>query len=184
MGSDQVWNSHFVKSDTSFLLGFAPVNKPKMSFSSSFAVDYVLDEYKETYAKLLSQYSYIGVRERSSIELVKSLTGKDAVLVCDPSLLLSREEWLPMSEEASICLPKKYILAYVLGYSFNPYPYIDSIIDEVQQQLGLEVIYLNGNKRDYFKKNSRVLKATGPLEFLKLLQPVKSQIASIKLVFP
>lgn len=167
-GSDQVWNSNFVKGDTSFLLGFAPVYKPKISYSSSFAVDYVLDEYRETYSKLLAQYSFIGVRERSSIELVKDLTGKDAVLVCDPSLLLSKEEWLPMTEDARVRLPKKYILAYILGYSFNPYPYIDSIIDRVQKELGLEVIYINGSKRDYFKKNSRVLKTTGPLEFLKL----------------
>lgn len=167
-GSDQVWNSNFVKGDTSFLLGFAPTYKPKMSFSSSFAVDYVLDEYKETYSNLLKQYSFIGVREQSSIELVKRLTGKDAVLVCDPSLLLSKEEWMPMTVDAKINLPKKYILAYILGYSFNPYPYIDNIIDKVQRELGLEVIYINGSKRDYFKKNSHVLKTTGPLEFLKL----------------
>ena len=167
-GSDQVWNSNFVKSDTSFLLGFVPVDKPKISFSSSFAVDYVLDEYKETYSKLLEQYSFIGVREQSSIELVKRLTGKDAVLVCDPSLLLSKDEWLVMAEDARINLPKKYILAYILGYSFNPYPYIDNIIEKVQKELDLEVIYINGSKRDYFKKNSRVLKTTGPLEFLKL----------------
>ena len=167
-GSDQVWNSNFVKGDTSFLLGFVPAYKPKMSFSSSFAVDYVLDEYRETYSKLLAQYSFIGVRERSSIELVRDLTGKDAVLVCDPSLLLSKEEWQPMTEDARVRLPKKYVLAYILGYSFNPYPYIDSIIDRVQKELGLEVIYINGSKRDYFKKNSRVLKTTGPLEFLKL----------------
>ena len=167
-GSDQVWNSNFVKGDTSFLLGFAPEGSPKMSYSSSFAVDYVLNEYIGTYRELLKLYTFIGVREQSSLKLIKQLIGRDATLVCDPSLLLSKEEWLPMVDDARIDLPEKYILVYILGYSFNPYPYVDYIIENVQHKLDMEVIYLNGGKRDYFKRNSRVIKSSGPLEFIKL----------------
>ena len=139
-----------------------------MSYSSSFAVDYVLNEYIGTYRELLKLYTFIGVREQSSLKLIKQLIGRDVTLVCDPSLLLSKEEWLPMVDDARIDLPEKYILVYILGYSFNPYPYVDYIIENVQHKLDMEVIYLNGGKRDYFKRNSRVIKSSGPLEFIKL----------------
>jgi hypothetical protein len=47
-GSDQVWNSNFTKNDTSFLLSFIE-EKKKIAYASSFAVDYVIENYKSNY---------------------------------------------------------------------------------------------------------------------------------------
>ena len=168
-GSDQVWNSRFTKSDTTFLLSFAPDTCKKISYASSFAIDYVIDEYKPDYVRFLSQYSHISVRESSGISLVKSLVGKSAELVCDPTLLLTKKEWYPLVEQSKIRINKPYILVFMLSYSFDPYPEVANIINKVHNDLGYHIVFLSGRKQDYFHKDATVIKSAGPCEFLHLL---------------
>lgn len=176
-GSDQVWNTNFIKDDNSFLLSFVN-NVTKVSYSSSFAVDYVKDEFKVNFKKYLSQYKAISVREQSGISLVKELTGKDAKLVCDPTLLLSEEEWLPLIAESKIKISRPYLLVFILTYSFNPYPEVNRIIEAVQKNLGLHTVVLNGNKYDYMRKDTTVIKNAGPCEFLQLIHDASFVITS------
>lgn len=176
-GSDQVWNSNFTKSDTSFLLSFIE-GKKKIAYASSFAVDYVIENYKEEYKNYLSKYEHISVRENSGTALVKELTGKDAIQVCDPTLLLSEEEWLPLIKESKIKIDKPYLLVFMLTYSYNPYPEVNHIIETIQNKLGLHTIVLSGNKFDYLRKNTTVIKNAGPNEFLYLFKNASFIITS------
>ena len=176
-GSDQVWNTNFTKRDTTFVLSFVK-DKKKISYSSSFAVDYVKEESIKDFQYYLSLYTKISVRERSGISLVKDLTGRSATMVCDPTLLLSKEEWFPLANKANIRIQKPYLLIFMLTYSYNPYPKVNRIIDEVQQKLGIHTIILSGNKYDYLKKNTTVIKNAGPLEFLYLLKNASFVITS------
>lgn len=176
-GSDQVWNSNFTKGDTTFLLSFVK-DGVKLSYASSFAVDYVVDNMVNDYGRYLSQYSAISVREFSGIDLVKHLTNKPAVWVCDPTLLLARDEWLPLINDARIKIKKPYILVFILTYSYNPYPEVNNIINFVQRSLGLHVVVLSGNKYDYMRKNTTVIKNAGPLEFLSLVEHASFVITS------
>lgn len=176
-GSDQVWNTNFTKQDTSFILSFVK-DKKKISYASSFAVDYVLEECVRDFKHYLLQYENISVREKSGIELVKNLTGKKALLVCDPTLLLTKEEWFPLAEQSKIKIDKPYFLVFILTYSYNPYPEVNHIIDAVQQKLGLHMVILSGNKYDYLRKNTTVIKNAGPLEFLYLFKNASFIITS------
>lgn len=176
-GSDQVWNTNFTKRDTSFILSFVK-GKKKISYASSFAVDYVLEECVRDFKHYLSQYESISVREKSGIELVENLTGKNALLVCDPTLLLTKEEWFPLAEQSKIKIDKPYLLVFILTYSYNPYPEVNHIIDTVQKTLGLHTVVLNGNKYDYLRKNTTVIKNAGPLEFLYLFKNASFIITS------
>ncbi len=176
-GSDQVWNTNFTKRDTSFILSFVK-DKKKISYASSFAVDYVVDECIPDFKYYLSQYDAISVREKSGIELVENLTGKRASLVCDPTMLLTKEEWFPLAEQSRIKIKKPYILVFILTYSYNPYPEVNHIIDAVQQKLGLHTVVLSGNKYDYLRKNTTVIKNAGPLEFLYLFKNASFIITS------
>lgn len=176
-GSDQVWNTNFTKRDTSFILSFVK-DKKKISYASSFAVDYVVDECIPDFKYYLSQYDAISVREKSGIGLVENLTGKRASLVCDPTLLLTKEEWFPLAEQSRIKIKKPYILVFILTYSYNPYPEVNHIIDAVQQKLGLHTVVLSGNKYDYLRKNTTVIKNAGPLEFLYLFKNASFIITS------
>lgn len=167
-GSDQVWNSRFTKHDSSFLLEFVPDRKKKCAYSSSFAYDDIPDQYIPLFERNLPRYANISVREESGIKLAKDITGRDVPVVCDPTLLLTKNEWIYFSMGAKKYTKKPYILAYLLAYSFNPFPEVDYIVQEIQRQTGYKVIYLDAGKRDYFKPNSKVVKDAGPKEFVDL----------------
>lgn len=177
-GSDQVWNSRFTKSDSSFLLEFVVNGKKKCSYSSSFAFDDIPDEYIYLFERNLPKYDKISVREESGVRLVKGIINKDVPVVCDPTLLLTDDEWSDFSKGARIYTREPYVLAYILAYSFNPFPDVDYIVEEIQRKTGLKVIYLDAGRRDYFKPNSIVVKDAGPKEFVSLFKNAKFVITS------
>ena len=169
-GSDQVWSPRHVKGNTDFMFSFAPNGAKIVSYAASFAVESIPIEYQESYAKALSRYSYITVRESFGCNLVRELTAKEAKLVCDPTLLLDKKHWNILADSAKKTEKEPYILVYILRYMFNPYPAVDSIINKVQQELGIKAIYLNGRAQDFWKPNSRIIKDSGPCEFLDLIK--------------
>lgn len=170
-GSDQVWNPRFAGGDDNFFLAFAPENKLKLSYASSFATTKVYEELKPLYAKYLSRYNSISVRETSGVDIVKELTGKEATVCCDPTILLSSEEWEKLAVQSTLKIDYKYVLVYVLGYMVgNVYDDVQKITEYVQKTLGMKVIYLVGRKEDAFRPNSRLIKDAGPSEFVYLIK--------------
>ena len=170
-GSDQVWNPRFAGTDPNFFLGFASSDKPKFSYASSFATTKIDSELVPLYSKLLSEYDEISVRESTGISIVKELTGKDATVCCDPTLLLTADEWRGLSDQSVFKLKEKYILVYILNYMIgNVSNEVQKQIDYVQQTLGFKVVYLVGRKEDAFRPNSILYKAGGPAEFIWLFR--------------
>lgn len=170
-GSDQVWNPRFAGTDPNFFLGFAPSDKPKFSYASSFATTKIDCEVAPLYSKLLSEYDEISVRESTGIGIVKELTGKDATVCCDPTLLLTADEWRDLSDQSVFILKEKFILVYILNYMIgNVSNEVQKQIDYVQQTLGYKVVYLVGRKEDAFRPNSILYKAGGPAEFVWLFR--------------
>ena len=92
-GSDQVWNTtHNGGIDKVFYLGFVPDKIPKYAYGASIGTSEIPDEYKEETSKLLSRYLAISVREKSNLELLKSIC-VESELVLDPTFLLKPNEW-------------------------------------------------------------------------------------------
>lgn len=171
-GSDQVWNPRFIKDDTNFMLSFVGKDKKKISYSSSFACKEIPKELETVYAKALAQFRRITVRETAALSIVKRLTGRDAEVVCDPVFLLSRDKWDQLiGKNRQRNYP--YILVYVLGYMFNPWPNVYAIIETVQKSLGYKVIFLNGKRGGGVIHNSEVVKDYGPIEFLQWIRYAK-----------
>ena len=167
-GSDQVWNPIHVKGDTSFMFSFGDDHVPRYAYAASFSTSRIPDEYRGRYAQALSKYKAISVRERSGVDVVKALVNKDSRIVCDPTLLLSKSQWSKLIDGNKVGYKEPYILVYVLGYAYNPYPGITNIIRKVQKCLGMRVIYLTGRFQDYFEKNSTVVRDAGPEDFINL----------------
>ena len=115
----------------------------------------------------ISKYLKISVREKSGIFIVHELVNKNAELVCDPTLLLDKEEWRILAKESCIRLNEKYILVYILDYAYDPYPHIYSRIEEIQQKIKLPIVVLSGRKQN-FLKNAKFINVVGPCEFLSL----------------
>jgi hypothetical protein len=117
VGSDQVWrpiyNYHTIKDR---FLGFcANQGVKRIAYSASFGVDNWEYTPKQTRvcSKLAKKFDAISVREESGVKLCKDHLGVDATWVLDPTLLLTKEDYLPICEEVPIC-NEKYLAVYVL----------------------------------------------------------------------
>ena len=168
-GSDQVWNPKYIGYDTSFMLSFVQGVQPKISYASSFSMAEVPEQYMDCYRHELSKYSKISVRERSGVDIVKSLLKQEVEVTCDPTLLLNKEQWLKMAESSVCEIDEPYMLIYILDYAYNPYPDIFHIIEDVHKKLNLKIVVLNGKINEYMKTHqANCINNAGPIDFVKL----------------
>lgn len=143
-GSDQIWNPQTMMGDMSYLLDFAPESSLKFSYASSFSGVNVPEKYKTDYQNNLNRLSEISVREDNGAKAVRELTGREATVVLDPTLLLDKEHWLRFADKArTVQLPDKFILCYMLGYTYNPDETMSSVLCQLQRQYGIPVVALN-----------------------------------------
>lgn len=169
-GSDQVWNPIHILNDTVFFLPFARPETPTIAYAPSFSVASIPEEFTEAIRPHIEAYDYISVREKSGLDIVRSLTHREAELVCDPTLLLTGEEWGALAERSDYPIDGPYILVYVLQYAYNPYPDICDIIAKVQQELSLPLVLLDAPVLEMKFENARFVKDAGPLDFLRLMK--------------
>lgn len=176
-GSDQVWNPRCMNGDGVFFCDFTRKGL-KASYSASFTVSDIPDSLKTAYSAYLKTYKFIGVRERSAVALVEALSGKDATVVCDPTLLLTKEDYIKLSHDSEFKKNRDpYILVYALSYAYDPYPQIDRVVDEVKKRLGYDVIYLHANSVEHYHLRKSITSA-GPSEFIDLFLNAKFIITS------
>lgn len=117
VGSDQVWNPATGATLAPYFLTFAPKDARKISYASSFGVSEIADDKKEQYKVWLNNLDYISVREDAGVDIVKTLTNRDAELVLDPTLLLNRDEWMQVKADKN--LGSGYVLIYDGNYKSN-----------------------------------------------------------------
>ena len=171
-GSDQVWNPRFVANDPVFFLDFAGAGKPRLSYAASMSNRKIGKEFEDSYKAYLQKYAAISVREESTAEIVSRMTGKNANVVCDPSLLLNKDEWLEICPKTSL-LKENYLLLYIQSYSYDPYPNIVSFTKELAKHLGLKVVILMGLREGYSIEGAATFETAGPFEFLQLFRDAR-----------
>lgn len=164
VGSDQVWNPGVYSSLLPYMLTFAPEGKKRVAYASSFGVSSIPQECQWLYKKYLSQFSYIGVREKNAVDMVKEISGKDATWVLDPTLLLNKEDWMKVVKQ-SYGEKRNYILLYEL----TPCPYILELAKHFREKKGLEIIRIckNASVEDNDSTILNIIDA-GPAEFIDL----------------
>ena len=164
-GSDQVWNPGAQSSIEPYFLTFAPDSARKISFAASFGVSEIEPNLRERYKEYLSRYDFISVREQNACDMVKQLVGKDAECVLDPTLLLTKDEWMKVARQYD-SVPEHYVLVYTLFES----PAIFSLAKKVAKEKGISVLRIT--KRAYFVSHiegiSNISDA-GPAEFISLI---------------
>lgn len=144
-GSDQVWNSVYNRGiDPVFFLSFAPEDKPKSSYSASFGREKLEEwELDETKA-MLKRYNNISVRERSALDVLKSIGIFDGQCVLDPTFLLNRDDW----RKRLVSHGEKN--KYVLIYSVEPDKHsIIKIARSIADKIGAKVYMVEWGKRPY-----------------------------------
>lgn len=177
VGSDQVWNPGIYSSLDPYFLKFAPADKKCLAYASSFGVSAIPTYAKAYYSEALKRFDAIGVREDAGVRLVKDLSGKIACWVLDPTLLLSKEEWLKVA-----ALPREISQlerGYILLYELTPCPYILQLARHVNEMLHVPVVRIckNASREDKDKSILNIVDA-GPSEFVGLFAHAKFVITN------
>lgn len=87
-GSDQIWHN----ANNFRYLTYVPDDKLKLSYAASFGKAEISDEMKQTIQPYLARFDGITVRERSGVDIIRSM-GYEVEHVLDPTLLLDMEEY-------------------------------------------------------------------------------------------
>ena len=156
-GSDQIWNYHFsFRKFNDYFLSFAE-NKKRNAISGSFGVDSLPEEWKQKYNEELSKFKNISVRESAGQTIIKDLLGIEVPVLIDPTMMLTKEEWLKVSKKPRVDCSKPYVLKYYLGDEESK-----GEIDVWAQEKGYEVYEL-------LNKEIPELYSAGPGEFVSLI---------------
>lgn len=169
-GSDQIWSTYakdfhdgfyyasFVE-DKNKLLAYAPSLGAKANYSRIFA---------DTVKPWLDKFEVLAIRETSGAEIVRNITGRDDIhTVLDPTLLLSRIQWLEFVKSNKgkyKPIKESYMLAYFLTYNEK---YLARAY-QLAHSRGMKLVCLNTCKVSK-KFADKIVIGTGPVEFLNLV---------------
>ena len=167
VGSDQLWLPVNVVADY-YTLNWVPDNVNKISYATSFGISKVPEKYRNLYKNFLERIEHVSVREEAGVKLVNELAMKDAKLVCDPTILLTKEEWNEIVPKKRI-IPEKYILCYFLGNSIE----YRKFAERLKEKTGYIIVSLN-HADEYVKYSDIFADKTpydiGPSEWINLIQ--------------
>lgn len=165
VGSDQVWNPNNGTNIAPYFLTFAPKKAKKISYASSFGVGDVNQAYYPQYKKWLNNLDYLATRESDGVEIIKEITGRDAVHVLDPTLLLGKKQW------EKILVPYESDKPYLLFFVFKKNAFAEDLAYKIQKQTGYQIIRVCKNEMPLENdKNILNIRDFGPAEFLGLYQ--------------
>lgn len=113
VGSDQLWLPSNIVADY-YTLSFVPDEVKKIAYATSFGIGTIPHGMESRYASFLSRINYLSARESSGQEIIKVSTGRDVPLVCDPTMLLEKEDWDKIATPSRL-VREKYIFCYFMG---------------------------------------------------------------------
>lgn len=115
-GSDQIWGLGRCSFGEDWAyLRFARAEQ-RVALAPSLGVDSISSRQSKRLARYVGGFDRLSVREESGARLIKEASGRDAEVICDPTLVLSATEWRALASDTLI--PEgPYVLAYLLGSS-------------------------------------------------------------------
>lgn len=162
VGSDQIWNSWDYWLDPMYFLRFCPRDK-RVAYAPSFGTDTVSPYNKNKLRRYIKGFNHVSLREESGREICLELTGKSFPVVLDPTLLLTKQEWIRSLDLQA--REGEYCLAYFLG---PPSDDAVTLIERLRQDMAITALPV---ARPCFEESE--LASAGPKEFLELLMGAK-----------
>ena len=167
-GSDQIWR----KFQRTTFKGYDPVYfgqdyvaaKRRITYAASMGpVAFDNESDKAFFKKSMQNFDAISVRESGLQTMLAEEFAITAAKVCDPTLLLSADEW-------SSLIDNRHVPAhpYILYYRLNPNSTADRFVERLSAAKGINVIEMRG-KIPVMHYGKRYHLAAGPQEFLSLL---------------
>lgn len=167
VGSDQLWRPSNIAGKY-FTLEFVPDGVRKIAYSTSFGVAKLHSSIKKHATFFLNKFDFISVRENSGKEIVDELTKKNAKVVCDPTMLLTRKDWDKHLDPVPF-VRGDYILVYIMGKS----KVHRDFVKRLQYATGLPTVaLLHGSV--YIPNDEKLFNEmpfdVGPLDFINLIK--------------
>ena len=136
VGSDQCWRPMYSPNIYTYYLDFLKDNIEikKLAYAASFGTDQweYTEEQTARCKKLIQQFDLVTVREKAAVNLVAEKLNKDAEFVLDPTLLLSKEDYIELFVGKN--LPdNKGIYTYILDDS----DWKNQVVETAKETLGL-----------------------------------------------
>ena len=168
-GSDQIWNVAF-RFNPFMFLDFAK-GKRKVAYASSIGLSDIPDEYREQVRTYLSDFSWIGVREKTAVDVLSRLLLRGDILqVLDPTFLLLPDNWIKLCNKAEYeeKIPDDYILLYLIGCNNR---YVEQV-NEVIRKTGIHtVVVVPSVENPQMRIDGAIVYGNaGPIEFVDLIR--------------
>lgn len=169
-GSDQIWVTTTLYPDPMMYLRFAPKEK-RVAYAPSLGRDFIPGYNKRILRKYINDVPCLSVREDKGYRLIKELTGREATVVVDPTLLMRSNEWDRL--KTNVELPEKYVLCYFLD---EPSDNVKASICKFAKEKNLDIVVLGKlSELDYtVKRIHRPI--AGPCEFLSIISSAQMVI--------
>lgn len=156
VGSDQVWNPGIGLNDfgKAWFLEFGNEHVKRISYAASFGMKTMSDEYESFFAPFLKKFTAVSVRESEGVGFCRRMGRGDAIHVCDPTLLLNREDYLNLlPEQAESSSPRKRsLVCYMLGHACA---FPQEAVDDFVKKNDLNVRYVpaqGAEKLNYYSQ--------------------------------
>ena len=157
-GSDQVFNLSGEYKDV-YYLHFNTFGGRKVAYAPSFGSSVFDAETKEEVSLYVKDFQALSCRENDGAEFLSKVTGTDVPVVLDPTLLLTKEDWLAVAHKPSS--PESYILVYDLNGGKN----LITIAKKVKERYKLPIVCIT-DKIEAFYHIDRQIYGAGPAEFV------------------
>lgn len=167
VGSDQLWLPVNIVANY-YTLNWVPDSVNKISYATSIGVSKIPKKYNTMYKHFLNRINYLSVREESGVKLIKQIANLDAKLICDPTILLTKNEWEKVATKEKI-VKDKYILCYFLGNNIEHRKFAEKL----KKVTGYKIVSLN-HADEYVKYSDKFADITpydiGPREWINLIK--------------
>ena len=174
-GSDQVWNPRTGASIEPYFLTFAPDGAKKISYAASFGVASLPPPAYYKYSKWLESYSSISLREANGVRIARQFVGSvEPVAVCDPTLLLTAEEWKSAAHPVEGMKEGEYLLVYDL----NVCPGLWELAHKWAKKLNLVIVRICRSAGCENIPGVVNMEAAGPGEFVWLVANAKAVVTT------
>ena len=167
VGSDQLWLPSNIAGDY-YTLSFVPEDVNKIAYATSFGVSEI-PERQHSAAKLyLSRINHLSAREESGKKLIRKFTGREVPMVCDPTMLLTAEEWASDVQKERL-IKEKYIFCYFMGNN----PWQRAFVRRLKKRTSCKIVALL-HLDQYIKSDEEYADETpfnvSPADFINLVK--------------
>lgn len=163
VGSDQTWNASML--NRRYFLDFAAKGKIKASYCPSMGTALVMRRQREVFRQYLQDFDYISAREGRLRDILQEELHREVYHLLDPSMLVSRDEYVKMAHLPEELKGERYLLCYFT-------PKNDAQVEQMRRfakEKGLKVVIMAMSSFSLNIKDAFVYAAAGPREFVGLI---------------